>query len=147
MSSPSPTNLLPESLAAAMLRAEDAVAELAADYTVWAIGDVKRAEDAFALAKSEPEKRHFHLDTLYSAAHDMKGQGGSFGYPLVTKIGQSLCRYLHSGEMDEASFPVIQAHLGALRLIIEKSIKGEGGPVGAKLVAKLESLAGAHPQG
>lgn len=142
MSSPSPKNLPPDSIAAAMARAEDAVAELAADYTVWALDDVKRAEDAFALFKSEPGQRKAHLENLYRAAHDMKGQGGSFGFPLVTKIGHSLCRYLKGGEMGDANLPVIQAHISALRLIVEKAIKGEGGPAGARLIAKLESLAG-----
>lgn len=146
MSSPSPKNLPADSIAAAMARAEDAVAELAADYTAWALSDVQRAEHAFALLKSEPDKRPAHLEALYRAAHDMKGQGGSFGFPLVTKIGQSLCRYLRSGEMREPNYPVIQAHIGALRLIVEKAIKGEGGPVGAKLIARLESLAGQPPQ-
>jgi hypothetical protein len=142
-----PQNAVEESLAASLQRAEEAVAELAADYSNWALGDVKRAEEAFALVKSEPEKRAAHLETLYRATHDMKGQGGSFGYPLITKIGQSLCRYLHSGEIGEPHFPVIQAHIGALRLILEKSIKGDGGTMGDKLVAKLESLAGLAKQG
>lgn len=135
-------NSADDNLSASMQRAEDAIAELAADYSNWALGDVKRAEDAFALVRSEPDKRPAHLEVLYRATHDMKGQGGSFGYPLVTKIGQSLCRYLHSGEIGEAHFPVIQAHIGALRLILEKSIKGDGGVMGGKLVAKLEALTG-----
>jgi hypothetical protein len=139
-------NAAEESLAASMQRAEDAVAELAADYSNWALADVKRAEDAFALVKSEPEKRAAHLETLYRATHDMKGQGGSFGYPLITKIGQSLCRYLHSGAIGEAHFPVVQAHIGALRLILEKSVKGDGGVIGGRLVAKLEALTGLPKQ-
>jgi len=142
-----PQNAAQESLAASLQRAEDAVAELAADYSNWALNDVKRAEDAFALIKNEPANRPAHLETLYRATHDMKGQGGSFGFPLVTKIGQSLCRYLHSGEIGEPHFPVIQAHIGALRLILEKSIKGDGGAMGSKLVAKLESLTGLAQQG
>lgn len=142
MSSALPQNATEESLAASMQRAEDAVAELAADYSNWALGDVKRAEDAFALVRNEPTQRSAHLEVLYRATHDMKGQGGSFGYPLITKIGQSLCRYLHSGEIGEAHFPVIQAHIGALRLILEKAIKGDGGAMGGKLVAKLETLTG-----
>jgi hypothetical protein len=146
MTSALPQHAAEESLAASMQRAEDAVAELAADYSNWALADVKRAEDAFALVKSEPEKRAAHLETLYRVTHDMKGQGGSFGYPLITKIGQSLCRYLHSGEIGEAHFPVVQAHIGALRLILEKSVKGDGGVIGGRLVAKLEALTGLPQQ-
>jgi hypothetical protein len=35
---------------------------------------------------------------------------------------------------------VVQAHLDALRLILAKDLKGEGGEVGAKLAARLENM-------
>jgi len=88
-------------------------------------------------------RRYEHLRRLYSIAHNIKGQGGSFNYPLVTRIGQSLCRFIaEAGEMElqETELPIVQAHLDALKLILEQRISGEGGETATKLAERLESL-------
>ena len=75
------------------------------------------------------------------AGHDLKGQGTSFGYPLVTKIGHSLCALTRdrASSYESRHLDLVKSHLDALELILTKGIKGEGGKVGAELVAKLES--------
>ena len=41
-------------------------------------------------------------------AHDIKGMGASFGFPLMTILGQHMCQYLASelGESAAAAMPV-----------------------------------------
>lgn len=34
--------------------------------------------------------------SFYLTAHDLKGTGGSFGFPLITGIGERLCRLIQS---------------------------------------------------
>jgi hypothetical protein len=137
-------------IAATVKRAQDAVAELSADYRNWALSDLAKAEQALAEARAHPAAAQPALQRLYGIAHDMKGQGGSFGFPLITHVAQSLCRLLvgpggNSRHVDlpaeEATFGLIEVHLKALRLILEKSVRGEGGEVGQKLVAKLQAMA------
>jgi len=36
------------------------------------------------------------LAEIYTVSHNFKGQGSSFGYPLITRTGASLCRLLKS---------------------------------------------------
>jgi len=124
----------------ALARAEAAVANLAEDYATWALADVAKARAALAAAIGDPSGRGQHVDGLFRVGHDLKGQGTSFGFPLVTKIGHSLCvltrdraRHYESSHLDLA-----KSHLDAIDLILTKGIKGEGGKVGAELVAKLE---------
>jgi chemotaxis protein histidine kinase CheA len=124
----------------AVARAEAAVANLAQDYATWALADVARARAVLAAAIDDPAGRAPHVETLFRVGHDLKGQGTSFGYPLVTKIGHSLCvltrdrfRHYESTHLDLA-----KSHLDAIDLILTKGIKGEGGRVGAELVGKLE---------
>lgn len=31
---------------------------------------------------------------MFDIAHEVRGQGGSFDFPLITSIGDSLCRFL-----------------------------------------------------
>jgi hypothetical protein len=137
-------------ISAAVKRAQDAVAELSADYRSWALADLTRAEAALAEASADPARAETPLQRLYGIAHDMKGQGGSFGFPLVTQIGQSLCRLLHGRATgtreiglpaDEADLALIEIHLKALRLVLEKTIRGEGGEIGQRLVQRLQTVA------
>jgi len=141
----------PGGIAATVKRAQDAVAELSADYQNWALADLAKAEQALAEARGDRGAAPAALQRLYGVAHDMKGQGGSFGFPLVTHVAQSLCRLLVGPgrssrhvelPAEEAAFGLIEVHLKALRLILEKSVRGEGGEVGQKLVAKLQAMAG-----
>ena len=130
-------NPLKETLA----RAEEATTALRANYTEWARIDVDHTQALLDAAKKAPEGRREQLDLLYAAMHNIKGQGTSFGYPLVTRIGQSLCRLLAPGStVDGAGLTVAQAHLDALKLVLAQKIAGKGGEVGDKLAAKLDSM-------
>ncbi|MFZ5790549.1 MAG: Hpt domain-containing protein [Pseudomonadota bacterium] len=135
-------------ISAAVRRARDAVAELSADYRSWALADLTRAEAALSEASADPARAGTPLQRLYGIAHDMKGQGGSFGFPLVTQIGHSLCCLLHGRAagrreiglpIDEADLALVEIHLKALRLVLEKSVRGEGGEIGRRLVERLQA--------
>jgi hypothetical protein len=129
-----------EGFAGTLARAEAAVAGLAQDYARWALADVAKARAALAAAIGDPAGRGQHVEALFRVGHDLKGQGSSFGFPLVTKIGQSLCTLTRdrARSYEGKDLDLAKAHLDALDLILTKGIKGEGGKVGGELVAKLE---------
>jgi hypothetical protein len=124
-----------------LARAEEATTALRANYTTWARADVDATQALLDAAKGDLAGRREHLDRLYAAMHNMKGQGSSFGYPLVTRFSQSLCRLLAPGrEIDDPGIKVAQAHLDALKLVLDQRIAGKGGEIGEKLAARLEGL-------
>jgi chemotaxis protein histidine kinase CheA len=127
-------------MSSALARAEAAVANLAKDYASWALADVAKARAALASASGEPAGRARHVETLFRVAHDLKGQGASFGFPLITKIGHSLCALTRdrAREYEAKHLALANSHLDALDLVLTKGIKGEGGKIGAELVARLE---------
>ena len=129
-------------MAAVLARAQAAVADLAKVYSGWALADVTRARQALALAESDPAGRRSHVETLFRVAHDLKGQGTSFGYPLVTRLGDSLCRLTRDRARDYETrhLELAKSHLDAVQLVLTKEIKGEGGKVGSDLVARLQHL-------
>ena len=127
---------------AVLARAQAAVADLAKNYGATTLGDLDQCAALLRTARETPERRAAAIKDLYNIAHNIKGQGGSFGYPLVTRIGHSLCTLVRQERtFSDADLGVVQAHLDALRLILTKDIKGEGGEVGAKLAARLENMA------
>ena len=133
-------NPLKETLA----RAEEATTALRANYTEWARIDVDQTQALLDAARRDPGRQREQLDRAYAATHNIKGQGASFGYPLVSRIGQSLCRLIAPGRpVDEAGLKLAQAHLDALKLVLDQKIAGKGGETGDKLAARLESLTAA----
>jgi hypothetical protein len=126
---------------AVLARAQAAVADLARNYGPNTLADLDGCAELLKTARAVPEQRAAAIKDLYNIAHNIKGQGGAFGYPLVTRIGDSLCTLVRQErEFSDADLGVVQAHLDALRLILTKDIKGEGGEVGARLAARLENM-------
>jgi chemotaxis protein histidine kinase CheA len=129
------------SMAAVLARAQAAVDDLAKGYTTWARADVDRARNALEAALGDPAQRAKHVEELFRVAHDLKGQGASFGYPLVTKIADSLCKLTRDRKLayQDRHLDLVRSHLDAAQLVLTKEIKGEGGQVGADLTAKLKT--------
>ena len=132
---------------AVLARAQAAVADLAKNYAPSTLGDIDRSVAMLKRAREVPLERAAAVQDIYGIAHNIKGQGSSFGYPLVTRIGHSLCALTRQErDFSDADLGVIQAHIDALRLILTKEIKGEGGEVGTKLAARLESMVVQAPE-
>jgi chemotaxis protein histidine kinase CheA len=129
------------SMSAVLARAQAAVDDLARGYTTWARADVDRARKALDAAMAEPAQRARHVEELFRVAHDLKGQGSSFGYPLVTRIADTLCKLTRDRKLayETRHLDLVKAHLDAAQLVLTKEIKGEGGQVGADLTAKLKA--------
>lgn len=122
--------------------AEELLRDLANNFSALIADDMGRCAAAMeALTAADPASDQDKQD-LHAAAHNIKGLGGTFGYDLVTAVGQSLCQFLRQvKETDEAAKKVMQAHLSALELVIQQNIAGDGGELGQKLTAKLQSAA------
>ena len=73
--------------------------------------------------------------------HDLKGDGQSFGFNLITGISHSLCGYIAGmGEFDDGNRTVIDAHISAIRAVIAQKVRGEGGDIGTNLMSALHDL-------
>lgn len=81
------------------------------------------------------------MHQVHAISHNVKGQGGSFGYDLVTSIGASLCDYIRSGTRQSADeINIVHAHIKILKMVGENDIAGTGGETGERIVAKLAAL-------
>ena len=73
-------------------RAEKVIADLAETYLEWVEQDLVKLHKALQALSSATGDRKAELEAIYQISHDMKGQGGSFGYQLITVVGNQLCR-------------------------------------------------------
>lgn len=91
---------LPEIDPQSLARAEAALAALADHYRSWAAADLVRLRAALT---------PFRPDTLFAIAHDIKGQAGTFGFPLVTERANALCRILEGRPAPEQAAALVDA--------------------------------------
>lgn len=82
------------------------------------------------------------LETIYGPMHDMAGLAGVFGYDMLGKIARSLIETLRKGAnpLDDRMLMVARAHLAALGALHARDVRGDGGPQGLAILAKLASL-------
>ena len=127
---------------AALERAEQVVTNMADDYLNWVQEDLRLIQEAMDELKSSGEDNRAAISRIYAVSHDIKGQGGSFGYDLMTIVGNDLCRLIEYSEKPDASMlDVIQVHIDTMKLIIKNEMKGDGGSEGTRLLKGLEMVA------
>lgn len=125
----------------ALERAEQVIANLTDNYLEWVQEDLAKFQAAYdKLAAAAPEDRAAAADAVFQISHDVKGQGGSFGYDLMTVVGNNLCRFIEKAEGDitDKHIEAIKVHIDTMKLVIAENIKGDGGPAGDKLLTGLE---------
>ena len=99
-----------DDLPEAVRKAQEAVAALAENFTEWMRADLDAALASLAKAKDSQPDNASHLADIYSVCHNIKGQGGSFGYDLITHVGKSVCDYIHeTGPASERKLKVVEA--------------------------------------
>ena len=120
-------------------KAEEAIAKMSDEYPAWAMKDIESLTNLLDEAELEEAKRIENLEAIFQIAHDMRGQGGSFGYPLMTRVGSSLCRFTEVlNNPDNRGLVVVRAHIDAMRAVIGNKVKGDGGRVGRQIARGLE---------
>ncbi len=123
-------------------QAEAAVAALSEQFLDNARREISVLQDHAAAARNAPGANAGEIEALFSLAHNLKGQGGSFGFDLITEVSDALCSLVRGGEpADWEALDAIDHHIRVLRVIADRGIKGDGGALGAELLAKLRAMA------
>ncbi|TNE66525.1 MAG: hypothetical protein EP335_03620 [Alphaproteobacteria bacterium] len=131
---PGKVSISPEALEAA----EKALQKMAEDYPDWVSGLIVKLQEQHGRCVDTPEKRRDCFEAIHHIAHDMKGQGGTFGYPLITSFADSLYGFTHIRDgISDHHVELIKAHVDAMRAIIRGRVSGDGGEIGKKLTESL----------
>jgi chemotaxis protein histidine kinase CheA len=121
-------------------RAEAALAELADDFSAWMDQECQRLDTARVAMRASginPGTR----DALFLAAHDIKGQATTFGFPLVMPVADSLCRLIeHTPDMKRIPLNLVDQHVDAVRAITHKNARGDSQLIAAHLAEKLRAV-------
>ncbi len=104
-------------------RAEKALAGLSGEFKNWMTVEADRLSAAHAniLRNGLTEDSR---EELFRAAHDIKGDAATFGYPSAGAAAESLCRIIeHAPELDEVPSNLIMHHINAIQAIVRERTK------------------------
>lgn len=123
----------------AMEKAQEALSKMSEDYPDWVSGIIVKLQEQHGRCVDSPEMRQDCFEEINHMAHDMKGQGGTFGYPLITSFADSLYGFTvkRSGEISDNQIELVKGHLDAMRAVIRGRVSGGGGEIGQKLTEGL----------
>lgn len=122
---------------AAIERAEAALRGMAGEFDQWIRTEVANMEAARDVIRAEGLTGEARAN-LYRRAHDLKGMGGTYGYPIVSRLAGLLARLLETGATSDAVKQLADAHVNAIRAAVSEEIKDGSHPVGQALVLELE---------
>ena len=110
------------------------------DFTDWALNYLAELSDHCTRALANAERRNANFEKINLLAHELRGQGGTFGYPLITVFGKMLYEVTQDGcRMDDSAVEIVKAHIDAMRVVLREKIAGDGGALGKKIYASLQA--------
>jgi chemotaxis protein histidine kinase CheA len=121
-------------------RAERAMAELSSEFESWMDSECERL-DAARKAVGESGFSQSTRDDLFHAAHDIKGEAATFGYPAVAMVADSLCRLIDlSPDMARIPFTLVEQHVDAMLAIHREHANADAKELTDALIARLREV-------
>ena len=78
---------------------------------------------------------------MFDIVHEIRGQGGSFGFGLISVVADSLCKFIE-GKNDFKAFEldVIKVHIMAMKVVFGQNLKGPQKELSEQLSELLQAL-------
>jgi hypothetical protein len=121
-------------------RAERALAQLAGNFSTWMEEEGERLDQARNTVKAAGFTGTTR-DALFFAAHDIRGDAETFGYPGLAVPAESLCRLIeHTRDMRRIPMTLVDQHVDAVRAIIREGSRPRAGETVAALTGRLREV-------
>jgi HPt (histidine-containing phosphotransfer) domain-containing protein len=121
-------------------RAERALETLSSEFNGWMDSECERLETARRQVRTAGLAGKTR-DEIFHAAHDIKGEAATFGYPLAGDAANSLCRLIeHTPDINRVPLDLIDQHVDAIRAIIRENTRPDAETVALRLVRRLRDV-------
>jgi HPt (histidine-containing phosphotransfer) domain-containing protein len=122
-------------------RAEKALAGLSGEFKNWMAVEADRLSAAHA-AILRDGLNDDSSEELFRAAHDIKGDAATFGFPSAGAAAESLCRIIeHAPQLDKVPAELIAHHINAIQAIVRERTLLDTVAVAEELSKKLRGVA------
>jgi chemotaxis protein histidine kinase CheA len=121
-------------------RAEAALAEIANEFSSWMNAECERLDQARRKVMKSGINETTR-DELFRAAHDIKGEAETFGFPCAGLVAESLCRLIeHTPEVARIPLSLVEQHVDAVRAIIREADIKDAEQTASKLAKRLRHV-------
>jgi len=127
----------------AIVKALNAAEDIISGYQGWAVDDMEKLWLTFLgfVDTDQGKITEEHVLTMYNLSHEARGQGGSFGFPLITLIADSLCKFLDGrGGLTTMDLEIVRIHILALKAVFRQNLKGDCGALSREIPNLLLAL-------
>jgi HPt (histidine-containing phosphotransfer) domain-containing protein len=122
-------------------RAEKALAGLSGEFKKWMTIEADRLSAAHAAILGDGFTSE-NREELFRAAHDIKGDAATFGFPSAGAAAESLCRIIeHAPDLDEVPADLITHHINAIQAIVRERTKLDTAVMANALSKQLRGVA------
>jgi hypothetical protein len=130
--------------AGAIAKAEQALQAMSSQFGQWLQDELVKLDQAQAEIRSAGYNAAT-AEALYFRAHDLKGLGSTYQYPLVTRLAGSLCKMMDDpARRMAAPMVLLDAHIDAIKAVVRDGIQTDDHPVGKVLAETLEARVADH---
>jgi HPt (histidine-containing phosphotransfer) domain-containing protein len=121
-------------------RAEEALGNLASEFSGWMNEECEQLDEVRQKVKAEGFAQETR-DTLFRAAHDIKGEAATFGFPLAAPPADSLCRLIeHTPDTARIPIELVDQHVDAIRAIVREGARPDIADVAHALTRRLREV-------
>ena len=108
----------------AVARAKSIVASMSEEYLEWLRVNLDELDKTLSEAWGSVRA----VDQLRCKAHDICGQGGSFGFSLISQVADALHKVIVSQDdiLNAEGKTLARGLFGVLRLVVERQARGDG---------------------
>jgi len=122
-------------------RAEQALAGLSGEFKDWMTTEVNRLSAAYVAVRNDGFTKE-RRDELFHAAHDIKGDAVTFGYPAAAGVAESLCRVIeHAPDLEKVPAELFTHHINAILAIVHENTRLDTISVSTELNRRLRKIA------
>jgi HPt (histidine-containing phosphotransfer) domain-containing protein len=121
-------------------RAEKALADLSSEFSSWMNAECERLDQARRTIAADGFTAA-NKDAIFHAAHDIKGEAATFGYPLVAAAADSLCRLIeHTPNVTRIPVKLVDQHVNAVRAIHREYAHSDANALATTLTKRLREV-------
>jgi len=122
-------------------RAEKALEGLSGEFKNWMAIEADRLSAAWDAIRSGGFT-HETRGELFRAAHDIKGDAVTFGFPSAGAAANSLCRIIeHAPDLEKVPSDLIMHHINAVQAIVRQRTKLDTVAMASELSRQLRGIA------
>ena len=122
-------------------RAEKALAGLSSEFKNWMAIEADRLAAAHAAVLKHGFTK-LTREELFRAAHDIKGDAATFGFPSAGATAESLCRIIeHAPNLSQVPSDLIAHHINAIQAIVRERTRLDNVSTASELSRQLRGVA------